>query len=165
MPSESLSLSPRPRLEGKEFFGHQFERILREKAHIYDKEEVKKVLQDMTGDEFTEANRNIAILKSALRAFIKLPNFPQKEGIEIIHNLEELEKDDPLSERMNYYGTEKVDKKNIYAMDHNKNFGQYKSSIINLLKSLENVLPTKMYEDLISKDNMLAGLLKWVNQV
>jgi hypothetical protein len=163
MPSESLSLSPR--LEGKEFFGQQFERILREKAHLYDKEEVKKVLQNMAGDEFTEANRNIAILKSALRVFIKLPNFPQKERTEIARNLEELEKADPLSDRMNYYGTEEVDKKNIYAMNHNKNFGQYKSSIINLLKSLQNVLPTKMYENLISKDNMLAGLLRWVNQV
>ena len=162
MPSESLgNSSPRP-LEGKAYLGQQFERILREKARLYDRE-IRRVLQGMAGDEFTEANRNIAILKSALRDFIKLPSFPKEEGIKITHNLEELEKVDPLSERMNYYGTERMEKKNIYAMDHNKNFGQYKSSIMDLLNSLQNVLPKSMYEELIFKNNMFAGLLRWVN--
>ena len=163
MPSESLgNLSPRL-LEGNAYLGQQFERILREKAPLYDKEG-KQVLQDMAGDEFTEANRNIAILKSALRDFIKLPNFPKEEGIRITHNLEELEKADPLSERMNYYGTEKMEKKNTYAMDHNKSYGQYKSSIMNLLNSLQSVLPKSMYEGLILKNNMFSGLLRWVNK-
>ena len=163
MPSESLvNLPPRP-LEGKAYLGKQFERILREKARLYDKE-ISKVLQGMTGNEFTEANRNIAIFKSALRDFIKLPNFPKEERIIIIHNLEELENTDPLSERMNYYGAEGIEKKNNYAMDHNKNFGQYKSSIINLINSLQNVLPKSIYEELTSKNDMFAGLLRWINQ-
>ena len=163
MPSESLGiLSPRP-LEGKAYLGQQFERILREKARLYDRE-ISGVLQGMTGNEFTEANRNIAVLKSALRDFIKLPNFPREEGIIITHNLEELEQTDPLFERMNYYGTERIDKKNTYVMDHNKNFGQYKSSITNLINSLRNVLPKSMYEELILKNNLFAGLLRWMNQ-
>jgi len=163
MPSELLgSLSPRPP-EGKAYLGQQFERILREKARLYDRE-ISGILQGMAGNEFTEANRNIAILKSSLRDFIKLPNFPREEGIRITHNLEELEKTDPLSERMNYYGTERIEKKNTYVMDHNKNFGQYKSSITNLINSLQNVLPKSMYEELILKNNMFAGLLRWVNQ-
>ena len=164
MPSLSSleSFLPKP-LEGKAYLGQQFERILRKKAQLYDKE-VKGELEDITGDEFAEANRNIAILKNALRDFIKLPSFPEVDRAIITHLLRELEEADPLSERMNYYGTEKMEKKNMYALDHNKNFRQYKASLMDLLKSLENVLPENMYKELISKNNVFAGLLKWVNR-
>jgi len=160
MLSESLGLQIR-RPEGKEFLGLQFKKLLQEKGKLYD-EELTTVIKEMAGEEFAKANRNIAVLKSALREFIKIPNFPKEEEDKINANLAKLEQADPLPERMNYSDTEEMNKKNDYALLHNNGFAEYKSAIMNLLFGLENVLPESMYKELLSKNGMFAGLLNWV---
>jgi hypothetical protein len=162
MPRESFGLQIR-QPEGKEYLGEQFKKILQKKAQYYD-EELTRVMKDMAGEEFAKANRNIAVLKSALRDFTKIPNFPKEEIGKINANLAKLEQVDPLPERMNYSNTEEVNKKNDYALLHNNGFAEYKSAIMNLLFGLQNVLPESMYQELLSRNGMFAGLLDWVEK-
>ena len=159
MPRESLSLQPR-KLEGKEYLGQQFKFILEKKAKLYDKELVK-LIGAMAGEDFAKANRNIAVLKSALRDLIKMPNFPKEEEAKIIEDIAFLEQNDPLTERMNHFGTNETEKKIYYANLHNNAFTEYKSRIMKLLFDLKNVLPENMYQGLLSQNGMFAGLLSW----
>ena len=159
MPRESFSLQP-VKLEGKEYLGQQFKFLLEKKSKLYDKE-LMEVIENMAGVDFAKANRNIAVLKSALRDFIKTPNFPKEEEIKIIKDIELLEQNDPLSERMNHSNTNETEKKNYYADLHNNAFTEYKSRIMKLLFDLKNVLPENMYQGLLSQNGMFAGLLSW----
>ena len=164
MPHESFGLQPFKKPEGpKDIFGQQFKKLLQEKGQYYDKE-LMKVMKEMAGEEFAKANRNIAVLKSALREFVKIPNFPKEEAEKINANIALLEQADPLPERMNYSNTEELDKKKIYALLHNNGFAEYKSSIMKLLFGLKNVLPENMYQELLSRNGMFAGLLDWAKQ-
>jgi hypothetical protein len=147
----------------KDILGQQFKKLLQEKAQYYDKE-LMRVIEEMAGEEFAKANRNIAVLKSALREFIKIPDFPKEEAEKITANIAELEQADPLPDRMNYSNTEELNKKNYYALLHNNGFAEYKSSIMKLLFGLKNVLPENMYQDLLSRNGMFAGLLNWVDR-
>jgi len=159
MPHESLSLQPR-KLEGKDYLGQQFKILLEKKAKLYDKELVKPI-GAIAGEDFAKANRNIAVLKTALRDFVKIPNFTKEEETKIIKDIELLEKNDPLAERMNHYGTNETKGKNYYADMHNNAFTEYKSRIMKLLFDLKNVLPENMYQGLLSQNGMFAGLLNW----
>ena len=162
MPSESFGLQIR-KPEGKEYLGQQFKNILQKKAQYYDKELIE-IMQNMAGEEFAKANRNIAVLKNALREFIKIPNFPKEEIGKINASLVRIEQVDPLPERMNYSNTEELNKKKYYAVLHNNGFAEYKSAIMNLLFDLENVLPESMYKELLSRNGMFAGLINWVEE-
>ena len=162
MSRESFSLQP-VKLEGKEYLGQQFKFLLEKKAKLYDKELIK-LIGAMTGEDFAKANRNIAVLKSALRDFIKIPNFPKEEEIKIIKDIELLEQNDPLTERMNHSNTNITEKKISYADMHNSAFTEYKSSIMRLLFDLKNVLPENIYQELLMKNDMFAGLLSWAEK-
>ena len=162
MTMESVGLQIR-KPEGKEYLGQQFKNILQKKAQYYDKE-LMQIMQNIAGEEFAKANRNIAVLKSALREFIETPNFSKEEKDKINASLTKLEQTDPLPERMNHSNTEELNKKKYYAVLHNNGFAEYKSAIMNLLFSLENVLPESMYKELLSKNGMFAGLLNWVEK-
>ncbi len=162
MPSESFGLQIR-KPEGKEYLGQQFKNILQKKAQYYDKELVQ-IMQNIAGEEFAKANRNIAVLKSALREFIKIPNFPKEETDKINASIAKLEQVDPLPERMNHSNTEELNKKKYYAVLHNNGFTEYKSAIMNLLFDLKNVLPESMYKELLSRNGMFAGLLNWIEE-
>ena len=159
MSRESFSLQP-VKLEGKEYLGQQFKFLLEKKAKLYDKELVKPI-GAMAGVDFAKANRNIAVLKSALRDFIKIPNFPKEEESKILADIELLEQNDPLTERMNHYDANETEKKIYYADLHNSAFTEYKSSIMRLLFDLKNVLPESIYQELLIKNDMFAGLLSW----
>lgn len=159
---ESLGLQIR-KPEGKEYFGQQFKNILLKKAQYYDKELIKEI-ENMAGEEFAKANRNIAVLKSSLRELMKIPTFPKEETDKINANLATLEQTDPLAERMNHSDTEELNKKKYYAVLHNNGFTEYKSAIMNLLFGLENVLPSSMYKELLSRNGMFGGLLSWVEE-
>lgn len=163
MPSESgIQTFKRP--EGpKDLLGQQFKKLLQEKGRLYDKE-LEPVIEGLAGAEFAKANRNIAVLKSALRELVQTLNFPKEEAEKITANITELEQADPLPERMNYSNTENLDKKNNYALAHNIDFAKYKTSIMKLLFGLKNVLPESMYQELLSKNGMFAGLLAWVEK-
>ena len=155
------SFSPLPvKLEGKDYLGQQFKILLEKKAKLYD-EELMKVIGTMAGVDFAKANRNIAVLKNALRDFIIIPNFPKEEKAKITEDIALLEQNDPLTERMNHYNTNETEKKIHYADLHNNAFTEYKSSIMRLLFDLKNVLPENIYQELLIRNGMFAGLLSW----
>lgn len=162
-PRESLTIQPKKPEVNKEYFGQQFKKILQEKAQFYDTE-LAETMKNIAGEEFAKANRNVSILKNALTDFIKIKDFPEEERIKIHTDLALVDENDPIIERLNYYDTEKMEEKNNYAIDHNNKLEQYKSSIIDLLASLQNVLPESMCKELLLRNNMFAGVLKWVDQ-
>jgi len=94
--------------------GKEFKKLLVEAARRYD-QELSKTIEMVAGKEFVAADRNVFILKSALRDLTKIPNFPKEDSFKINTNLSMVELNNPMIERLNYYNSEKAEEKNNNA--------------------------------------------------
>lgn len=163
MPNESFNFkSVESGLKSKESLGQEFKKILHNTAKYYD-ENLSELNRGIAGEEFNKANRSSFILKSSIKDFINIPDFPAADKSKIFTNLALVDFNDPAMERLHYHQAKEIIDKNSYAVKHNDKFLLYKSSVRGLLDNLQNVLPENMYQELLLRNDMFTDVLNWID--